>query len=50
MVDDCSVVEQAHDVQTLVKELEMFGCVLPDKFVAGCMISKMLETWIDFRK
>jgi hypothetical protein len=28
----------------------MFGCVLPDKFVAGCMISKMLETWIDFRK
>ena len=28
MVDDRSVVEQAHDIQTLVKELENFGCVL----------------------
>jgi hypothetical protein len=48
MVDDRSVVEQAHEVQTLAKELGMFGCVLPDKFVAGCMISKLPQTWTDF--
>jgi hypothetical protein len=27
MVDDCSVVEQAHEIQSLVKELEGFKCV-----------------------
>jgi len=41
MVDGCSVVEQAHEIQTLTKELEIFGCVLPDKFVAGCIIAKL---------
>ena len=30
IVEDRSVVEQAHDIQTLVKELENFGCVLPE--------------------
>jgi hypothetical protein len=35
MVDDRSVVEQVHKVQTQAKELEMFGYVRPDKFVAG---------------
>jgi hypothetical protein len=30
MVEDCSVVEQAHEVQSLAKELEQFPCVLPD--------------------
>ena len=32
MVDNCSVVEQAHGIQTLVKELEQFPCVLPNKY------------------
>jgi hypothetical protein len=41
VVDDRSVVEQAHKIQTLAKELEIFRCVLPDKFVAGCMIAKL---------
>ena len=27
MVDDRSAVEQAHEIQTLAKELEIFGCV-----------------------
>ena len=40
MVDDRSVVEQDHEIQTLAKVLEIFGCVLPDKFVAGCIIAK----------
>ena len=41
MVDDRSVVEQAHEIQTLAKVLEIFGCVLSDKFVVGCIIAKL---------
>ena len=48
MVDDRSVVEQAHEIQTLAKELEIFSCVLPDKFVAGCIIAKLPQGWTDF--
>ena len=48
MAEDRSVVEQAHDIQTLVKEPENFGCVLPEKFVAGCIIAKLLQIWTNF--
>ena len=48
MVENRPVVEQAHEIQALVKELELFGCVLPDKFVAGCMIAKLTQSWTDF--
>jgi hypothetical protein len=48
MVENRSVVEQAHEIQALVKELELFGCALPDKFVAGCMIAKLPQSWTDF--
>jgi hypothetical protein len=48
MVDDRSVVEQAHEIQSLAKELEGFKCVLPDKFVAGGIITKLPPTWMDF--
>jgi hypothetical protein len=48
MVDDHSVVEQAHEIQALVKDLEMHGCDLPDKFVAGCMIAKLPPSWTEF--
>ncbi|XP_039787042.1 uncharacterized protein LOC120653349 [Panicum virgatum] len=48
MLEDCSVIEQAHDIQTLVKELENFCCVLPKKFVAGCIIAKLPQTWTNF--
>jgi hypothetical protein len=41
-------VEQAHEIQTLAKELEIFGCVLPDKFVAGYIIAKLPQAWTDF--
>ena len=41
MVDDRSVVQQAHEIQTMAKELENFGTVLPDKFVAGYIIAKL---------
>ena len=31
-----------------MKELENFGCVLPEKFVASCIIAKLPQTWTDF--
>ncbi|WVZ61407.1 hypothetical protein U9M48_011286, partial [Paspalum notatum var. saurae] len=48
MVEDRSVVEQAHEIHQLAKELEPFPCVLPDKFVDGCIISKLPRSWSDF--
>jgi hypothetical protein len=48
MVDDRSVVEQAHEIQALVKYLEMHGYELPDKFVVGCMIAKLPPYWTEF--
>ena len=43
MVYDHSIVEQTHEIQTLAKELKNFGTVLPDKFVAGCIIAKLTQ-------
>jgi hypothetical protein len=48
MVDDRCVVEQAHEIQTLVKEHKIFCCVLPDKFVTSCIIAKLPQVWTDF--
>nr|AAM94928.1 putative polyprotein [Oryza sativa Japonica Group] len=48
MVDDRSVVEQAHEIQMLAKELENNNCELPDKFVAGGIIAKLPPSWSDF--
>jgi hypothetical protein len=44
MVENRPVVEQAHEIQALVKELELFRCALHDKFVAGCMIAKLPQS------
>jgi hypothetical protein len=48
MVDNRLVVEQAHEIQALAKELEQFPCVFPDKFVAGGIIAKLPSSWKDF--
>ena len=48
MVDDRSVVEQAHEIQMLAKELENNNCELPDKFVVGGIIAKLPPSWSDF--
>jgi hypothetical protein len=52
MVEDRSVVEQAHEVQTLAKELENYSkeapCVLPNQFVAEAIITKLTHFWRDF--
>ncbi len=45
MADNRSIVEQAHEIQTMAKELELLKCVLPDKFVAGCIIAKLPPSW-----
>jgi hypothetical protein len=41
MVDNRSVVEQVHEIKALTKELEQFPCMLPDKFIAGSIITKL---------
>jgi hypothetical protein len=48
MVENHPLVEQAHEIQALAKELEQFSCVLPDKFVAGGIIAKLPPSWMDF--
>ena len=52
MVEDRSVVEQAHEIHTLTKDLKNCSkespCVLPDKFVAGGIISKLPPSWRNF--
>src|SRR5438876_3459340 len=48
MVDDRPMVEQAHELQALAKELDSFNCALPDKFVAGGIIAKLPSSWRNF--
>jgi hypothetical protein len=52
MVEDRSMVEQAHEVQAPAKELENYNkeapYVLLDKFVAGAIITKLPHSWRDF--
>jgi hypothetical protein len=48
MVENGFVVEQAHEIQALAKELELFPCLLPDKFAAGGIIDKLSPSWRDF--
>ena len=52
MVEDRSVVEQTHEIHTLAKDLKNYSkespCVLPDKFMAGGIISKLPPPWRDF--
>jgi hypothetical protein len=48
MVENRSVVEQAHEIQALAKELELFPCLLPDKFVVSGIIAKLPPSWRDF--
>jgi hypothetical protein len=48
MVTNKSVVEQAHEILRLAKKLELLKCVLPDEFVAGCIIAKLPSSWRNF--
>ncbi|XP_072150057.1 uncharacterized protein [Setaria viridis] len=48
MVDDRSVVEEAHELHALAKDLVNVKCELPDKFVAGGIIAKLPPSWRNF--
>jgi hypothetical protein len=48
MVDEKSVVTQAHEIQCMVKELTLLKIVVPDEFVAGGIIAKLPPSWRDF--
>jgi hypothetical protein len=48
MTDRKSVVEQAHEIQCMAKELEHLKINLSDKFVAGGIIAKLPPSWRDF--
>jgi hypothetical protein len=45
MTKDLPVVQQAHEIQCIAKELKLLKCALPDKFVAGCIIAKLPPSW-----
>ena len=47
-VGNQSIVEQAHEVHRLAKELELLKCVIPNEFVAGCIIAKLPPSWRGF--
>jgi hypothetical protein len=48
MDDNRSIFEQAHEIQCIAKELDHLKIVLPDRFVAGCIIAKLPSTWRNF--
>jgi hypothetical protein len=48
MVDEKSVVTQAHEIQWMVKELALLKIVVPNEFVAGDIIAKLPPSWRDF--
>jgi hypothetical protein len=48
MTKDFPVVQQAHEIQCIAKELELLKYALPDKFVAGCIIAKLPPSWRNF--
>jgi hypothetical protein len=41
MTKDIPVVQQAHEIQCIVKDLKLLKCALSDKFMAGCIIAKL---------
>jgi hypothetical protein len=48
MADNRSIVEQAHGIQCIAKELDHLKIVFPDRFVAGYIIAKLPSTWRNF--
>jgi hypothetical protein len=48
MTDERDIIEQAHEIQSIAKELEQFACVLPDKFIVGGIIAKLPPSWRNF--
>jgi hypothetical protein len=48
MTDERSMAEQAHEIQSFARELEHFNCMLPNKFVARGIFTKLPPSWRNF--
>jgi hypothetical protein len=48
MVDEKSVITQALEIQCMMKEFALLKIIVPDEFVAGSIIAKLLPSWRDF--
>jgi hypothetical protein len=48
MTKDLPVVQQAHEIQCVAKDLKLLKCALPDKFMVGCIIAKLPPSWRNF--
>jgi hypothetical protein len=48
MIHGKGMVEQTHEIQCIVKELELLKIVVPDEFVAGGIIAKLSSSCRDF--
>jgi hypothetical protein len=48
MVDEKCVVEHAHEIHCMVKELELLKIIVPDEFMVGGIIAKLPPSWRDF--
>jgi hypothetical protein len=48
MADGKYVVKQAHEIQCMVKELELLKVVVLDEFVVEGIIAKLPLSWRDF--
>jgi hypothetical protein len=48
VVHNRSIVEQAHEIQCIAKELDHLKIVLRDWFVDGNIIAKLPSTWSNF--
>jgi hypothetical protein len=48
MTKNLPVVQQAHEIQCIAKELKLLNYALPDKFVMGCIIAKLPPSWRNF--
>ncbi|KAG8047399.1 hypothetical protein GUJ93_ZPchr0008g13000 [Zizania palustris] len=44
MVNNRSMLEQTREVVCIVKELDLVKCLLPDKFVVGCIIANLIAS------
>jgi hypothetical protein len=45
MVDGKGMAKQSHEIQYMVKELELLKIVVPSEFVAGGIIAKLPPSW-----
>jgi hypothetical protein len=48
MVESRSIVEQAHEVQLIVKDLGQYNTDLPEKFQVNVLLAKLPASWRDF--